>query len=262
VLGNKLIHLKYLVNKQWNEPTRTLWVHSVCPFGNREDEDYECWKAARVPVDRRSSLDQDQCAKECRPRIFQIEKAFLEARKSQRSRVPVDVLRSCRQIYIEANPILWQTNTFAVDDVYTFRTFAKDMTNTQRQLLTNLRFDIPFYIPWLNNAYPQIRGIGMPGMRDMKKLKGVRVLHIRLSLLRRSGVDMPRQDLVLNELYPGLLNMQALALEKVTVTLTGCYPRWIQRVSCADELDFVEWVQSRLLHKNGPGTDGREASQA
>ncbi len=38
------------------------------------------------------------------------------------------VLRSCRQIYVEANNLLWTTNTFSFADATTFRRFM--MTRT------------------------------------------------------------------------------------------------------------------------------------
>ena len=45
------------------------------------------------------------------------------------------VLRSCRQIYAEAMPLLWSTNTFGFTDPNTFREFLHTLNSMQKNLL-------------------------------------------------------------------------------------------------------------------------------
>ena len=49
-------------------------------------------------------------------------------------------LRVCRQVFNEANHVLWTTNTFSFDDADpTFNAFIDSRTTRQKQLLRNLR---------------------------------------------------------------------------------------------------------------------------
>lgn len=51
----------------------------------------------------------------------------------------LQILRVCRQAYLEANPVLWSTNTFSFEDAFTFRYFTENRKSVQKALLCNLR---------------------------------------------------------------------------------------------------------------------------
>ena len=60
-------------------------------------------------------------------------------------RVPhLTLLRTCRQVYTEANQVLWETNIFSFNDVHSFTCFIKDRTTHQKGLLKKLRLAINF----------------------------------------------------------------------------------------------------------------------
>ncbi|KAL8991988.1 MAG: hypothetical protein Q9169_007469 [Polycauliona sp. 2 TL-2023] len=52
------------------------------------------------------------------------------------------VMRVSRQLYAEANYILWTTNTFSCADGLTFQRFMMTRTLSQKRLVRNLRFDM------------------------------------------------------------------------------------------------------------------------
>lgn len=52
------------------------------------------------------------------------------------------VLRASRQIYVEANQLLWTTNTFSFPDGPTFGEFMKTRNIHQKRLIHNLRFEM------------------------------------------------------------------------------------------------------------------------
>ncbi|KAL8975301.1 MAG: hypothetical protein Q9197_000469 [Variospora fuerteventurae] len=52
------------------------------------------------------------------------------------------VLGASRQIYVEANRILWATNTFSFSDGVTMKDFMKIRNAHQKRLIHNLRFDM------------------------------------------------------------------------------------------------------------------------
>lgn len=56
--------------------------------------------------------------------------------------LPLRILRSCRQIYTEANQILWSTNTFSFDEGIAFKCFIGTRTLIQKRALKKLRFQM------------------------------------------------------------------------------------------------------------------------
>lgn len=100
------------------------------------------------------------------------------------------LLRTCRQLYTEANPVLWETNIFSFNDVHSFTCFMNDRTNHQKSLLKKLRLAMGF------------RPVGVPSwsksltMALVKSLQGLRFLwvsihhrpQIRFETLEKIGV--------------------------------------------------------------------------
>ncbi|KAI4150262.1 MAG: hypothetical protein L6R39_002314 [Caloplaca ligustica] len=57
----------------------------------------------------------------------------------------LNVLRSCRQIYDEADHILWTSNTFSLANGITFERFMADRRIQQRRLIRSLRLEMSWY---------------------------------------------------------------------------------------------------------------------
>lgn len=58
------------------------------------------------------------------------------------SNMHLTVLCASRQIYVEANRILWTTNTFSFSDEVTLKDFMKTRYSHQKRLIHNLRFEM------------------------------------------------------------------------------------------------------------------------
>ena len=59
--------------------------------------------------------------------------------------IHLGLLRTCRQVYTEANPVLWETNTFSFNDAHSLRCFMGEITNHQKGLMKKLRLAMIFY---------------------------------------------------------------------------------------------------------------------
>ncbi|KAK4691070.1 hypothetical protein P7C71_g5854, partial [Lecanoromycetidae sp. Uapishka_2] len=54
------------------------------------------------------------------------------------------ILRSCRQTYVEANQILWNTNTFSFDNAIAFKRSIMTRNTYQKRMISSLRMEIEF----------------------------------------------------------------------------------------------------------------------
>ena len=53
--------------------------------------------------------------------------------------IHLGLLRTCRQVYTEANRVLWQTNTFSFNDAHSFSCFMGERNNHQKGFMKKLR---------------------------------------------------------------------------------------------------------------------------
>ena len=85
----------------------------------------------------------------------------------------LDILRSCRQMYIEANQVLWSTNTFSFNGGIDFKSFMETRTLIQKRTLKKLRLSMDYSLDhkeW-NSAL---------NFAVLRSLHGLR--HLRLSI--------------------------------------------------------------------------------
>ena len=54
------------------------------------------------------------------------------------------LLRTCRQVYTEANKVLWETNIFSFNDIHSFNCFMNERNNYQKGLMKKLRLAMKF----------------------------------------------------------------------------------------------------------------------
>lgn len=134
VLGNRLIHLELLGARRGQTATGERWSskHIVCRRDRPEHEMTEEEIGWRQP--------HQSCHHEL---------SLKWGNRSMAHRIPdpesmhLTVLRVCRQVYCEANDILWATNTFSFDDADpTFIDFMESRTTRQKQILKKLRLQM------------------------------------------------------------------------------------------------------------------------
>ena len=90
--------------------------------------------------------------------------------------LPVQILRVCRQIYTEANPIMWSTNMFSFKCANAFRTFLRARSTAQKATISKLRIDL--YLS--NGVGPQKDSTGFYVESYISTLKNLRTLSVNV----------------------------------------------------------------------------------
>ncbi len=145
LLGDRLIHLRYtddrtlayLKRENGKTPASacTAWRHVICQADCPEnDEDEEItYPNLGGEGEKVSWLRPHQKCDDSRN--------FLHG---DRQTLPLQILRSCRQMYTEANQILWSTNTFSFNRGIAFKCFMGARTLIQTRALKRLRFQMDY----------------------------------------------------------------------------------------------------------------------
>jgi len=169
----------------------------------------------------------------------------------------LQVLRTCRQIYLEASRVLWATNTFSFTRPETLKAFMNDRKTAQKQLLKNLHLDMTWSMKEHKRAWEKVLTLTL-----VRSLKGLRAVHLRIeqSVLDENscfhGNPMGGEDLLNTSPFEEIMKFKILPLETVTVNLIrGELTRrhgngdlqWplARRVECAESLE------SQLLDPEG-----------
>ena len=90
-----------------------------------------------------------------------------------REMVRLGVLRSCRQIYVEANNILWTTNTFSFADATTLKRFMMTRTINQKHSIKSIRLQMAFEIYEWEKEWNT--ALSMPLVRSLSGLRCLRL---------------------------------------------------------------------------------------
>ena len=169
----------------------------------------------------------------------------------------LQVLRSCRQIYLEASRTLWTTNTFSFSDPDVLKRFMNDRKVTQKQLLKKLHLDIR----WLSRGQKRAweRALTLTLVRSLKSLRKVD-LYIEQGILNRnlqidSNPMFGSPDYLNDEFFVELMKLKILPLENVTVRITNGLlhssyvedPQW----PLAGRTEWAERLRSQLLDPEG-----------
>ena len=141
-------------------PDRFDWKHSVCQHDCPEDQSHGKGKPHA----------------ECRLAYYKVADAFSNDLQSSRDHalMHLTLLRASRQIYVEANRILWTSNTFSFHDGPTFEQFMKTRTIHQKRLIRNLRFEMHW--GWGD----KFRWNSAISVASVKSLSGLQTLRLQI----------------------------------------------------------------------------------
>jgi len=233
---------------------KPVWRHGVCTSRHTELQRFETWKGytkARAAAEEAKSPGKktkclDACHHSCLPKLVDI----AHADDQQLEVLRLNILRTCRQLYVEANPLLWQTNTFSFDQGQDFKLFVQGRNTLPKRLLRKVRIDMR-----LCHLGPNPWGDAL-SMGIIRSLKGLRTLHAHIGyeftnyMVDRWSLGDENQKTSIG----GLLKLMVLPLETVTVMMTNepLRPGYDAIIKAASELAFVEEVRSYLLNANGP----------
>lgn len=236
------------------------WRHGVCASERTEVEQYNSWKSqtkVRAEAENGETRSyilrdgdefyEDPCKESCLPQLVDVKPGDHD---HELEKLDLRALRACRQIYVEANKILWQSNTFAFDCGYDFSSFAANRNTVQKQLWRSLRVNMDidhFALDEWTRAF---------SLKTMRSIKNLRVLHAHISydfyqyIVDRWEQEEDRQ----NTPVSGLLKMMVLPWEVVTATFFNDL-RGVGRgayIKAETELEFAETLRNRLLDPKGP----------
>lgn len=233
VLGDRLVHVKYrqfyalrfrdhaspycTFNRD-QDSCRSPWRHIVCENDcpeNRHDESmvigrgdpldtlwkepHSCFKNNYDPFDYKSSAG---------PSV-----GFRDHQTMH-----LTLLRTSRQIYVEANQVLWKSNMFSFLDGVTLKRFMETRSIHQKRLIHNLRLHIDChhkeYVRAWNSA------LDMAAVRSLSGLQSLRIKIVYCAETRGCQLNHDSRALLIHTSYfQGLWRLSTLPLSDVEVTV-------------------------------------------
>ena len=246
VVGHQLIHLLYF-------PTLKKFRHTICTAAASEDEAYEDFMNGHTPSDD-SAVFHSVTFKErhvyCKSWVDKIDRFFradyrrlcrlMSTEERRKPTLDLTILGACRQMYEEANVLLWTTNTFSFEDGPTLRVFIDGLHSTQRNKLSRIHIDFE----GLSFSAQQWEQALRPSF--LAKLKGLRTLHATFDEFSKShyGSITPTPISV----------MQILPLQHVTVLIGDLFKRRISEHdtwTITQKREAAEALRNKLLNPDG-----------
>jgi len=178
------------------------------------------------------------------------------------NRPHLQVLRTCRQIYLEASRVLWNTNTFSFDNPSVLKLFMNNRKAAQKQLLRKLHLDMRWHWRFQKRAWEKALTVTL-----VRSLKGLRTFHLYIEqcVLNREadwedksdGEDKPawETDLLNDTYFEDVMKLKILPLETVTVNIANG-PEVNERERhlpwpLASRTEWAERLKSQLLDPEG-----------
>lgn len=187
----------------------------------------------------------------------------LERYQAKEHVVQVQILQVCRQVYIEANPILWSSNTLAFGDHPDFRMFMSERVAAQKASITRLLLDFS----WGTYGYT-ISGEAQRATSNgiITTLTGLRSLHLYIqdavygnnypaagNFDNKQEIEEWQSSTKIHEVLDGFTNFKRLPLQDVTVLML-CKPDWsisMQDWRHAERIKYAEAVRNTILDPEG-----------
>ncbi|CAF9942824.1 MAG: hypothetical protein ALECFALPRED_010096 [Alectoria fallacina] len=276
VVGDQFIHVKWTHRGGCGSADPTLECdiglrYAICVATVSENEVYEEFRSGYNNIPPKDSPEYytstcEERHKECRLWDKYGNTPVIEEKREKKA-LDLSMLGASRQIYEEANLLLWSTNTFSFEDPTSFEKFMSKLTFLQKRKLTKMHISID----WLSYRYEQWERVLK--IRLLEKLKGLKTVHlcfdqdlVRLAswpdesiLLEEdtssTGLFASRQILVLD--YPQLEPfgaLQMLHLQHATVVIadkTGDAEQSTSRWSVHKQREVAEKLRNKLLEPEG-----------
>lgn len=282
VVGENLIHVKYLDRFELNDvktfeagnhanspnylrnpllvpQSEGAFRHAICTATQSEQSAYDETVSghAVVPADDSSDSYVASCKKrheKCKMRGSN--PWGLTNEDSKALRVDLRVLGVCRQIYEEANHLLWSTNTFSFDHPTSFNKFLQSLNPAQKRNLTALHFNT--FICAYSGPYEW--GVALK-ISYINMLRGIETLHFSFERdwerdypygafeYSREGVEADME----RDIEP-FLRLRALPAKNVTVVLSDNQSKERSdgtRWTLGEKLAYAEDIRIQMLNPQG-----------
>lgn len=238
MLGDRLVHLKYLRN-------RSAWRHVLC----KEDRPDKQEGPRITTLEGRIHPGWQHSA--CESYLND----GLSISDHQDMMMDLSVLRSCSSIYMEASPVLWTTNTFSFADAETFNQFMMIRPIEQKHSIKNLRLsmDSPYYT---RSSSSRVMAL-VQSRSGPSRLRCSVVVVVNPIRLARAEHGEPLFSV---PCFEGLQNLSTLPLTEIEINLKKPYIRPRDKRPIVEiEEQLVVDLRRMLLN---PRTNGGENGDA
>ena len=250
-------------------PYRATLGHAICVASQSEQFAYEEAVSgyAVVPMEESREFHIARCSERhdaCKMCGKYPEKVPEEER--QALEVNLSVLGVCRQLYEEANHLLWATNTFSFDESVAFEKFLGCLNPAQKHNLSSIHISAPIggYNNWPYYGFTGYQWGKALKATTMNVLRGIRSIHLCLNQ-RFNDVwadnDAEAADISTSAFHRDVepfLRLRALPAIKVTVVVSdpgadapgpAGYPGW--RWTMAKKNEYAEEIRAQIADPHG-----------
>ena len=229
------------------------WRHVVCQHTQSKNLEAEQVRFLAAP---KASDDWEPQHHHCKGQTYYDPDMKENSNYWDDERMHLTILRCCRQVYAEANPILWSTNTFSIHDHSTLKQFMAERTEVQKGMLRHLR--LRFDMTQKYQLYFR-RTFLTPSL--MSSLSGLHHLILILEdhfparlahMIAMTGKSLT--EFGGNRIDAGLEALSLLPLETVDIEVLslGCPTREDDPVKQAWKRDYAHGIRDCLLARFRP----------
>ena len=261
MLGNRLIHFRYFYDdelsfvtneelhtamtwsQQLHETCGSAWRHVVC-----KRDCPEALEDRRFTSNGETFLLQSHhaCESDLGHDTPEPEKFHGEWGYFDHEMMRLSVLRSCRHIYVEANNILWTSNTFSFANSVTFKRFMMTRTNYQKRLIESLRLQMEW------GDYQWNKSLNMALVRSLSGLRRLRLNTEQKLLFGSYEFAKSHNLLYIITQSDGLKKLSTLPLTEVEIVVeTPAFESEDHLWTKADRQDCAEGLRIILLNPEG-----------
>ena len=209
---------------------------------------------------------------------------FVREEERQALRVDLNVLGVCRQLYEEANHLLWATNIFSFEDPRTFEKFFNGLNPAQKRKLTSIHISADIGGgAWFNSQYQRARWDSHYWGKALKTsnlnmLRGVQTLHLCINQrfdcvswhAPSSGSEVAERQLQegLQADLESVLRLRALTLKHVTVVMSDDAVelerngKSTYRWTATKKNEYAEGVRANIVDPGGADLVKKETEAA
>ena len=261
VLGDRLIHVEYYLDASLDFATNeeiyaghywsdeldieygSAWGHRVCEDDGPEncEDEKRTLSGGEVYGFRLHEL--------CSPPSRSQDPAMLKYCGDRNEMMHLTLLRSCRQIYVEANSMLWTTNTYSFSDATTFKRFMMTRNIHQKRMIRKLRIDFPGHLAGCEASWD-----GALNTALIRSMSGLRCLRIQMDfIMETTHYKYAKNNNCLSALYFTVLKqLSTLPLMEVEVYVG---PPWLHQSNSSwtkeDREEFADGLRGMLLDSRG-----------
>lgn len=288
VLGNRTLHIKFAASHRWEPDWRCRGRGQACyNFSGRfsyivceaevseqdgyllsKCEDYELSARGVGCIDMRLSSQRHaacySCYDDCLdapPYRFgdQHVGGPKDRHKLAKNRIDISVLRVCRQVYVEANRMLWRTTTWSFTHALAFSHFMDGRNAVQKRLMRKLHLDLDPRYCWVRKNWAEGWYAALH-KRVLSQFKALEVLHLDIRDNQYGPhvaniIGEPAHPWWPNVAMDELRELQFLPLKNVTVVCaeTSKCDWWPHhsKMDFSERLAMAEGIRSRLLDYQG-----------